>query len=221
MSQSPESDEKKLQQRATDFFSDWSSSKILRIFKRGYDQLTRLSIDFLKICFKSIKAEELSIYLSNVKMQETLAGYDDWAPFIPTDTVGLHKKFKTNAGLLSHMYLSIEEYRSDDKLMDDLNDLIYDTTEYTDLDHMLDYGMYRFSLAAQFFFCIQSFAKLNVPVCVIFCCCAILFLYTFVYDVEFVRLCHYLLLRNFVLFYKQVKTQNIYPQNQHNDQKKQ
>ena len=146
-----ESESKKFQRTTSAFFNHWSSDKILNVFKNGHEQLTQLSLNFFRICFKGIVPDKLSIYLSNNEMKETLAGYDDWSPFIPTERVGLHKKFKTNAGLLSHLYLSIEEYKEDESLMTDLTELIDNTTEYSNLEHMLDYGTYLFFLPRNFF----------------------------------------------------------------------
>ena len=43
-------------------------------------------------------------------MRETLMGYDDWKKFIPASDAGLHHKFKTNAGILSHFFYQTNEF---------------------------------------------------------------------------------------------------------------
>ena len=152
MSESEE--EAALDEIATTLFTNWSSTNIIREFKERHDNLTKLSKDFIKICFEGLVVDKKSIYLKNEKMKEMLLGFDLWSPFIPTGTVGLHHKFKTNAGVLSHMIKQINLFESNEEKMEELNGKINSQTEYTDLEHLLDYGMYVFSCAT-IFFCIQ------------------------------------------------------------------
>ena len=125
----------------TAVFSQWSSHTLFNTFKNRYDELTKLSVDFFNICFRGIKPNQLSIYLTNEKMKQSLLGYDKWSQFIPTGNVGLHHKFKTNAGVLSHILKQINLYELNNETKSKLNEMIQSTTEYRDLQHMLDYGM--------------------------------------------------------------------------------
>lgn len=138
----------------TAVFSKWSSDILLRTFKTRYEELTRLSIDFFNICFRGIKPNQMSIYLSNEQMKQSLLGYDNWSQFIPTGNVGLHHKFKTNAGVLSHILKQINLYKSNREVKMRLDEQIVSTTEYSDLEHMLEYGMFFscFFLTQQFLF---------------------------------------------------------------------
>ena len=151
-----------LEELTTAVFSNWTSNKLFNTFKNRYQDLTKLSRDFFNICFKGIQPNQYSIYLTNEKMKQSLLGYDEWAQFIPTGNVGLHHKFKMNAGVLSHIIKRISLYESNEEKINELNETIQATTEYHHLNHMLEYGMFflfffcffffLFFLAQQFFF---------------------------------------------------------------------
>ena len=87
-------------------------------------------------------------------MRKTLEGYDDWSPYIFTGDIGLHMKFKTNAGILAHILKQIQLYEEEDEeKKKELNQWIFDTTNkrYSDFDQMLQSGMYVYIYIYIFF----------------------------------------------------------------------
>ena len=155
-----------VEQVATIVFSYWSSDKILNIFSNRFDKLSQLCYKFFKIIFDGIKPGMKSIYLTNKEMKDTLLGYPEWSPFIPVSTVGLHHKFKSDTGCLYHMLHAIEVLKSDEEGMQRLNDKINQNTPYSDLEDMLDHGMYMFSLhRICFLFLFSFFLKLTIICC--------------------------------------------------------
>ena len=133
-----------VQTDATKLFTDWSTSSIRDTFKNRHDQLTSLAHAVMKICFNGIKVGQKSVYLTNEKMKNALAGYDEWERFIPTADVGLHKKFKVNVGILSHIIKRIAVYESDTNILTTLNEKINDNTRYNDLQQMLNLGLFTY-----------------------------------------------------------------------------
>lgn len=137
---------------ASQYFSKWTSNKLLSTFRSHKRNLSALSKQFLIICFNGIKVGERSIYLTNAKMKQTLEGYDDWSPYILTGDVGLHMKFKTNAGILAHILKKIQLYEEDEQKKKELNQWIFDKTNkrYSDFDQMLGSGMYVYIFFSSF-----------------------------------------------------------------------
>lgn len=135
-----------VEEAANAVFGHWSSSEIFNTFKNKFEALSELCAHFLKICYAGMKSGTRSIYLKNKRMKQSLLGYPEWSPFIPVNTVGLHHKFKCNAGCLYHMVRAIDVLESDEEGMRRFNAKIKETTSYKNLDHMLDKGMYMFSL---------------------------------------------------------------------------
>ena len=131
---------------ATIVFGFWSSEKTFNIFSNRFDKLSHLCYKFFKICFDGIQPGSRSIYLKNEKMKETLLGYEEWSSFILGNTLGLHHKFRCNAGCLYHLLHAIESMEADEQGMERLNDKIKENTLYSDLDAVLEAGMYVFSL---------------------------------------------------------------------------
>ena len=163
-------EEFELDDLTTTVFSKWTSDTLFQTFKNRYQDLTNLSIDFFNICFRGITPNEISIYIANEKMRESLLGYDEWSQFIPTGNVGLHHKFKTNAGVLSHILKQINLYEQQKDLKKKLNEKIRSTTGYRNLQQMLHYGMllafflfvflFVFSCATIFFVCFFKQVKM-------------------------------------------------------------
>ena len=130
---------------ATQCFSKWTSSKISSTFRSHKRNLSALSKEFIIICLNGIKVGKRSIYLTNAKMRQTLEGYDDWSPYIFTGNVGLHMKFKTNAGILAHIIKRIHLLdEEDEEKKKELNETIFNQTNkrYSDFDQMLQSGIY-------------------------------------------------------------------------------
>ena len=142
MSQSPQPST--LDVQTTALFLEWTPQHMLTSFKGAHDKLSSLAHEFFEISFKGIKFRQRSIYLKNKEMIATLLGYDEWAKYIPTEHVGLHKKFKTNAGILAHILKRINLYKMDEEKLNNLNDEIQKNTAYDDLDDMLDCGKFIF-----------------------------------------------------------------------------
>ena len=84
-------------------------------------------------------------------MKATLLGYENWAEYIPASNVGLHHKFKSNSGVLSHFVHQLEIIDGDEERRAELNDEIVRNTSYKGFDNMLDEGMFNFSLPHIFF----------------------------------------------------------------------
>ena len=127
---------------ATEVFTVWTPKFILKTFQEYDAQLTELASDVMHLTFDGIKKNQKSIYLTNKKMRHTLLAYDEWEKYIPTGDVGLHKKFKTNAGILSHIIKRIAIYKAEPQKLAALNAKISANTEYGNLDDMLAKGMF-------------------------------------------------------------------------------
>lgn len=142
------SDSLSVDETATQCFTLWTASRLLSTFRDHKQKQTEVSKQVLLLCLAGIKVNQRSVYLSNNKMMETLEFYDEWSPFILTGNVGLHMKFKTNAGILAHIINCINSYQEDEAKMKELNQKIDSTTDqYKNLNDMLESGMLPRSLS--------------------------------------------------------------------------
>lgn len=133
---------KLVDEQATKYFTVWTSKRFLSVLRDHKQNLTDISNNFLNLCYNGIQVGARSVYLSNEKMKDTLRGYDKWGQYIFPGNVGLHKKFKANAGVLAHIIKQIDLYEGDEEKMDELNDKIKENSEtYTTLKEMLDSGL--------------------------------------------------------------------------------
>lgn len=131
---------------ATTVFTRWSSDTLVKTFQNRYEALNKLCKQFFRIILRGMRPGMKSIYLTNKAMKATIMGYEDWSPFIPTSNCALHHKFKTNSGLLSHWVHQLEIIGGDEERKEELNDKIARNTPYSDLEAMLQNGMFNFSL---------------------------------------------------------------------------
>ena len=131
-----------VQQKATVIFNEWTPAFLLDSVKTPHIKLKRISADFLRICFEGMKVNQKSVYLTNQPMIQTLLAYDEWSIFVPTGEVGTHKKFKINAGILSHILKRIQLYEENPQKLNALNMKIKQTTKDKNLDELLQRGMF-------------------------------------------------------------------------------
>ena len=141
-SDSSSESEVNLDEMVTEFFTKWNPKKLTSTFKKRYAELTELAKGFFNILFDGTPYDEESIYFKNESMKNMILAYPVWSLWIPGDQCGLHRKFKDTVGVLHHMISTIDELKSDPRRLKEFNDKVDElSTDYTDLEHMLAFGM--------------------------------------------------------------------------------
>ena len=127
----------------TDFFTKWNPRELSKRWKSRFNELTELCKGFFEFLFDGTQPEQESIYWTNKAMKKMILAFPEWSPWIPGDQCGLHRKFKDTVGAIHHMMKCIEELKSDPEKLKEIDERInLNSKDYSDLDHMLAYGMF-------------------------------------------------------------------------------
>lgn len=126
----------------TEFFTKWNPKELSKRWKSRFDELTDLCKGFFNFLFDGTREEEESIYFTNKAMKKMILAYPEWSPWIPGDQCGLHRKFKDTVGAIYHVIHTIEKLKLDQGKLEEFNERVDSISkDYSDLNHMLSYGM--------------------------------------------------------------------------------
>ena len=127
----------------TEFFTKWNPNHLSNVWSKRYNELTELAKGFFSFLFDGTEEDEPSIYFTNAAMKKMIMAFNDWSPWIPGNQCGLHRKFKDTVGALHHIVTTIESLRKNKTKLKKFNKKVDSISkDYSDLEHMLSFGMF-------------------------------------------------------------------------------
>ena len=127
----------------TEFFTKWNPDHLSNVWSRRYNELSELAKGFFNFLFDGTEKDEPSIYFTNDAMKKMIMAYNKWSPWVPGDQCPLHRKFKDTVGALCHIITTIENLKKNKSKLRKFNKKVDEMCEeYSDLEHLLSYGMF-------------------------------------------------------------------------------
>ena len=127
----------------TEFFTKWNPDHLSNVWSRRFNELTDLAKGFFNFLFDGTEKEEPSIYFTNAAMKRMIMAFHKWSPWVPGDQCALHRKFKDTVGALCHMITTIEKLKKNKTKLRKFNKKVDEMSEeYSDLEHLLSFGMF-------------------------------------------------------------------------------